>query len=29
MVKGRIVYSADPTRFRADEESIRTRYLTV
>ena len=29
MVKGRIVYSADPTRFRADEASIRTRYLTV
>jgi branched-chain amino acid transport system ATP-binding protein len=29
MVKGRIVYSADPTRFRAEEESIRTRYLTV
>ena len=29
MVKGRIVYSADPIRFRADEASIRTRYLTV
>lgn len=29
MVKGRIVYSADPVRFRAEEESIRTRYLTV
>jgi branched-chain amino acid transport system ATP-binding protein len=29
MVKGRIVYSADPTRFRAEEESIRARYLTV
>ena len=29
MVKGRIVYSADPDRFRADEASIRTRYLTV
>ena len=29
MVKGRIVYSADPMRFRADEANIRTRYLTV
>ncbi len=29
MVKGRIVYSADPIRFRADEASIRSRYLTV
>lgn len=29
MVKGRIVYSADPTRFRAEEEQVRTRYLTV
>ena len=29
MVKGRIVYSADPQRFRAEEEQIRTRYLTV
>ena len=29
MVKGRIVYSADPARFRAEEESIRSRYLTV
>jgi branched-chain amino acid transport system ATP-binding protein len=29
MVKGRIVYSADPQRFRAEEESIRSRYLTV
>jgi branched-chain amino acid transport system ATP-binding protein len=29
MVKGRIVYSADPQRFRAEEASIRTRYLTV
>jgi branched-chain amino acid transport system ATP-binding protein len=29
MVKGRIVYSADPQRFRAEEEQIRTRFLTV
>jgi branched-chain amino acid transport system ATP-binding protein len=29
MVKGRIVYAADPVRFRAEEEQIRTRYLTV
>ena len=29
MVKGRIVYSADPQRFRAEEQQIRTRYLTV
>ncbi|MGE0766652.1 MAG: ABC transporter ATP-binding protein [Hyphomicrobiaceae bacterium] len=29
MVKGRMVYSADPQRFRADEEQIRTRFLTV
>jgi branched-chain amino acid transport system ATP-binding protein len=29
MVKGRIVYSADPQRFRAEEEEVRTRYLTV
>ena len=29
MVKGRIVYSADPHRFRAEEQEIRTRYLTV
>lgn len=29
MVKGRIVYSADPQRFRAEEDQIRTRYLTV
>jgi len=29
MVKGRIVYSAAPDAFRAEEESIRTRYLTV
>jgi hypothetical protein len=29
MVKGRIVYSADPQRFRAEEEHIRTRFLTV
>jgi branched-chain amino acid transport system ATP-binding protein len=29
MVKGRIVYSATPGVFRAEEESIRTRYLTV
>jgi branched-chain amino acid transport system ATP-binding protein len=29
MVKGRIVYSADPHRFRAEEEQVRSRYLTV
>src|SRR5581483_2706232 len=29
MVKGRIVYSAAPAAFRADEEAIRSRYLTV
>ena len=29
MVKGRIVYSAAPVAFRADEQSIRSRYLTV
>lgn len=29
MVKGRIVYSADPQRFRTEEEQIRTRFLTV
>ncbi len=29
MVKGRIVYAASPERFRAEEEQIRTRYLTV
>jgi branched-chain amino acid transport system ATP-binding protein len=29
MVKGRVVYSADPQRFRAEEQQIRTRYLTV
>ncbi|MBS0243774.1 MAG: ATP-binding cassette domain-containing protein, partial [Proteobacteria bacterium] len=29
MVKGRIVYSADPKRFRDEEADIRTRFLTV
>ena len=29
MVKGRMVYSADPLRFRAEEDSIRSRYLTL
>jgi branched-chain amino acid transport system ATP-binding protein len=29
MVKGRIVYAASPAQFRAEEEQIRTRYLTV
>jgi branched-chain amino acid transport system ATP-binding protein len=29
MVKGRIVHSASPEDFRAEEEVIRTRYLTV
>ena len=29
MVKGRMVYSAEPEKFRAEEQEIRTRYLTV
>jgi len=29
MVKGRMVYSATPAVFRAEEETIRTRFLTV
>lgn len=29
MAKGRIVYSADPGRFRAEEDQVRSRYLTV
>ncbi len=29
MVKGRIVYSAAPEVFRAEEQAIRARYLTV
>jgi ABC-type branched-subunit amino acid transport system ATPase component len=29
MVKGRIVHSASPAAFRADEESVRRRYLTL
>jgi len=29
MVKGRIVYSASPAVFRADEETVRSRYLTL
>jgi branched-chain amino acid transport system ATP-binding protein len=29
MVKGRIVYAATPDRFRAEEQEIRSRYLTV
>jgi branched-chain amino acid transport system ATP-binding protein len=29
MVKGRIVYSADPRRFQAEEEQVRSRYLMV
>ena len=29
MVKGRMVYTASPATFRAEEESIRTRFLTV
>jgi branched-chain amino acid transport system ATP-binding protein len=29
MVKGRMVYSASPERFRAEEGEIRSRYLTV
>jgi branched-chain amino acid transport system ATP-binding protein len=29
MVKGRIVYSAEPARFRAEAEVVRRRYLTV
>ena len=29
MVKGRIVYSADPQRFKAEADQVRSRYLTV
>ena len=29
MVKGRIVYSADPERFKAEAAEVRSRYLTV
>jgi branched-chain amino acid transport system ATP-binding protein len=29
MVKGRMVYNADPQRFRAEEQQIRARYLSV
>ena len=29
MVKGRIVYTADPARYRCEEDTIRRRYLTV
>ncbi|MBM3489941.1 MAG: ABC transporter ATP-binding protein [Alphaproteobacteria bacterium] len=29
MVKGKVVYSADPERFRDEEAEIRSRYLTV
>jgi branched-chain amino acid transport system ATP-binding protein len=29
MVKGRIVYKASPATFRAEEESVRTRFLTL
>ena len=29
MVKGRIVYSADPARFRSEADEVRSRYLTV
>jgi branched-chain amino acid transport system ATP-binding protein len=29
MVKGRMVYAATPEKFRAEEEDIRSRYLTV
>ena len=29
MVKGRVVYSADPARFRAEADQVRSRYLTV
>jgi branched-chain amino acid transport system ATP-binding protein len=29
MVRGRVVQSADPHRFRAEEQQIRARYLTV
>jgi branched-chain amino acid transport system ATP-binding protein len=29
MVKGRIVYSADPDRFHAEQDHVRSRYLTV
>jgi len=29
MVKGRIVYSATPSIYRAEEEVVRSRFLTV
>jgi hypothetical protein len=29
MVKGRIVYSAGPQRFREEQGAVRTRYLSV
>jgi len=29
MVKGRMVYRADPQRFRAEEQEVRNRFLTV
>ena len=29
MVKGRVVYSAEPQRFRAEADEVRSRYLTV
>jgi hypothetical protein len=29
MVKGRMVYAATPERFHAEEQEIRSRYLTV
>ena len=29
MVKGRMVYTATPAIFRAEEENIRRRFLTV
>ena len=29
VVKGRVVYDANPERFRQDEPTIRSRYLTL
>jgi branched-chain amino acid transport system ATP-binding protein len=29
MVKGRVVYTADPAQFRSEEDAIRARYLAV
>jgi branched-chain amino acid transport system ATP-binding protein len=29
MVKGRVVYTADPAQFRSEEDAVRARYLAV